>query len=158
MVQCRPTCEWHGRAMQDTRTSSSTGFRPPFGLGRVTFLCVAKEKSPKERPPPPIRPLRGFPRIRCKVGRSAADGTLAYAIPGFGQSPLRTSCSRAKSGRAALALSRSGPCAGCGCAIIPDGAPDLAPSPRRIGGGNQYRTHLCWRLTSCHQWSRHLPS
>ena len=32
------------------------GFRPPFGLGRVTFLCVAKEKSPKERPPPLVRP------------------------------------------------------------------------------------------------------
>ncbi|MNZ27661.1 hypothetical protein D3C78_448820 [compost metagenome] len=42
--------------MQDTRTLSSTGFRPPFGLGRVTFLCVAKEKSPKERPPPLVRP------------------------------------------------------------------------------------------------------
>ena len=26
-------------------------------------------------------------------------------------------------------------CAACGCAIIPDGAPDLAPSPRRIEGG-----------------------
>nr|WP_323953504.1 hypothetical protein [Aeromonas caviae] len=24
----------------------------------------------------------------------------------------------------------------CGCAIIPDGAPDLVPSPRRIGGGS----------------------
>ena len=34
----------------------STGFHPPFGPGRVTFLCVAKEKSPKERPPPLVRP------------------------------------------------------------------------------------------------------
>ena len=42
--------------MQDTRALPSTGFRPPFGLGRVTFLCVAKEKSPKERPPPLVRP------------------------------------------------------------------------------------------------------
>jgi hypothetical protein len=32
------------------------GFRPPFGLGRVTFLCVAKEKSPIERPPPLVLP------------------------------------------------------------------------------------------------------
>ena len=42
--------------VQDARAWPSTGFRPPFGLGRVTFLCVAKEKSPKERPPPPSRP------------------------------------------------------------------------------------------------------
>ncbi len=42
--------------MQDTRALPSTGFRPPFGLRRVTFLCVAKEKSPKERPPPLVRP------------------------------------------------------------------------------------------------------
>ncbi|MNV01946.1 hypothetical protein D3C71_921650 [compost metagenome] len=128
---------WHGLAVQDARPLASKGFRPPFGLGRVTFLCVAKEKSPKERPPPPIRPLRGCPRVRGQVGRTAADGTLAFAIHGFGQSPLRTSCFRAKSGRAALTLSRSGPCAGCVCAIIPDGAPDLAPSPRRIGGGTK---------------------
>ncbi len=54
--ECCPTPQWHGFAAQDTRTPSSTGFRPPFGLGRVTFLCVAKEKSPKERPPPLVRP------------------------------------------------------------------------------------------------------
>ena len=62
-------------AVKDARAWPSTGFRPTFGLGRVTFLCVAKEKSPKERPPPPIRPLRGFPRVRCLVGRNVADGT-----------------------------------------------------------------------------------
>ncbi len=66
---------WHGFAVLDARPLASKGFRPPFGLGRVTFLCVAKEKSPIERPPPPIRPLRGFPRVRGKVGRTAADGT-----------------------------------------------------------------------------------
>ena len=82
---------WHGFAVQDARPLASKGFRPPFGLGRVTFLCVAKEKSPKERPPPPIRWLRQSPRARANVGRAAADGTLAYAIHGFGQSPLRTS-------------------------------------------------------------------
>ena len=71
-------------AVQDARAWPSTGFRPPFGLGRVTFLCVAKEKSPKERPPPPIRWLRQSPRARANVGRAAADGTLAYAIHGFG--------------------------------------------------------------------------
>jgi len=48
--------DWHGSAMQDTRTPSSTGFRRRYAAGRVTFLCVAKEKSPKERPPPLVRP------------------------------------------------------------------------------------------------------
>ncbi len=42
--------------MQDTRTPSSTGFRRRCAAWRVTFLCVAKEKSPKERPPPLVRP------------------------------------------------------------------------------------------------------
>ena len=32
------------------------GFRRRCAAGRVTFLCVAKEKSPKERPPPLVRP------------------------------------------------------------------------------------------------------
>ncbi|MNQ65165.1 hypothetical protein D3C85_796140 [compost metagenome] len=88
--------------MQDARAGPSTGFRPPFGLGRVTFLCVAKEKSPKERPPPPIRWLRQCPRIRANVG-----------------GPPQT----------------AHPCAHCGYAIIPDGVPDVASDPRRIGGG-----------------------
>ena len=114
------------------------GVSPALRAGASDFGKTRSfQKMHQRSSPPPIRPLRGCPRVRRKVGRTAADGTLAFAIHGFGQSPLRTSCSRAKSGRAALALSRSGPCAGCGCAIIPDGAPDLAPSPRRIGGGTK---------------------
>lgn len=42
--------------MQDTRTPSSTGCRRRCAAWRVTFLCVAKEKSPIERPPPLVRP------------------------------------------------------------------------------------------------------
>lgn len=42
--------------MQGTRTPSSTGFRRRCAAWRVTFLCVAKEKSPIERPPPLVRP------------------------------------------------------------------------------------------------------
>ena len=53
---CRPTPQWHGFAVQDARTPSSTGFRRRCAAWRVTFLCVAKEKSPKERPPPLVRP------------------------------------------------------------------------------------------------------
>jgi len=67
------------------------GFRPPFGLGRVTFLCVAKEKSPKERPPRLFARFTSgsFGSPACPTAR--ADGPLAFAIHGFGQSPLRTS-------------------------------------------------------------------
>ncbi len=54
--ECCPTPQWHGFAAQDTRTPSSTGFRRRCAAWRVTFLCVAKEKSPKERPPPLVRP------------------------------------------------------------------------------------------------------
>ena len=65
---------WHGLAVQDARPLASKGFRPPFGLGRVTFLCVAKEKSPKERPPPLIRPTSSgsFGSPACPTAR--ADG------------------------------------------------------------------------------------
>ena len=55
MAEYRPP-NWHGFAMQDTRTPSSMGFRRRCAVWRVTFLCVAKEKSPKERPPPLVRP------------------------------------------------------------------------------------------------------
>ncbi|MNS83293.1 hypothetical protein D3C72_1170770 [compost metagenome] len=89
-------------AVLDARAGPSTGFRPPFGLGRVTFLCVAKEKSPKERPP---RQSAGF---ASPLGpEPTSDGPPQTAHP----------------------------CAGCGYAIIPDGIPDVASDPRRIGGG-----------------------
>ncbi len=84
---------------------ASKGFRPPFGLGRVTFLCVAKEKSPKERPPPPSRP--------------PTAGSLA-SLFGSGGTPQMVH-----------------PCTNCGCAVIPDGAPDPLNSPRRLGGGSK---------------------
>ena len=71
---------WHGLAVQDARPLASKGFRPPFGLGRVTFLCVAKEQSPIERPPPLIRPTSSgsFGSPACPTAR--ADGPLAFAI------------------------------------------------------------------------------
>ena len=69
---------WHGFAVQDARPLASKGFRPPFGLGRVTFLCVAKEKSPIERPPPLICPTYvGFLRLT-----RLSDGTRRRAIHG----------------------------------------------------------------------------
>ena len=50
------------------------GFLPPFGLGRVTFLCVAKEKSPKERPPPLIRPTSSGSFVSPACPTARADG------------------------------------------------------------------------------------
>ena len=38
------------------------------------------------------------------------------------------------------------PCAGCGYAIIPDGVPDVASDPRRIGGGSIPCPTLAWVL------------
>lgn len=60
--------------MQDTRTPSSMGFRRRCAAWRVTFLCVAKEKSPKERPPPLVRPPASG-SLGSPVGPTArADG------------------------------------------------------------------------------------
>ncbi len=84
------------------------GVSPALRAGASDF---GKTQSHQRSFPPPTRPLRGFPRVGHKVGRTAADGA---------------------------SLPR------CGCAIIPDGAPDLASSPRRLAGGQQYRARL-WR-------------
>ena len=99
---------WHGFTMQDARALPSTGFRPPFGLGRVTL----------ERP-------ALYWQITPKVfspGKLPASNILVLA-------PNR--------GRAVLALIRFGPYADCGCAIIPDGAPDPLNSTRRFAGGTK---------------------
>lgn len=92
---------WHGLAVQDARPLASTGFRPPFGLGRVTL----------ERP----KVTKGLlPRQSDRYAVSLGSGARSDGPP-----------------------QTAHPCAGCVCAIIPDGAPDLAPSPRRIGGGTK---------------------
>ena len=125
---------WHGFAVQDARPLASKGFRPPFGLGRVTFLCVAKAKSPIERPPPLIRPTNvGFLRLT-----RLSDGTRRRAFglrhPWLRPKPASNIPVLAPNrGRAVLALIQFGPCAGC--AIIPDGAPDPLNSTRRFAGG-----------------------
>jgi len=64
------------------------GISPALRAGASDF---GKTQSHQKSFPPANRPLRGFPRLVQRVGRLVADGTLAYAIPGFGQSPLRTS-------------------------------------------------------------------
>ena len=82
------------------------GFRPPFGPGRVTFLCVAKEKSPKERPPPLIRPTDvRVPSAHPLVQRHAPMGLWSQPSMASAKVRFEHPCSRAKSGRAVLALS-----------------------------------------------------
>ena len=66
--------DWHGFAMQDTRALPSTGFRRRCAAWRVTFLCVAKEKSPKERPPRLFALLRRVPSVHPFVLRHAPMG------------------------------------------------------------------------------------
>ena len=137
---------WHGLAVQDARPLASKGFRPPFGLGRVTLERPALFKKCTKGLLP-----RQSDRYAVALGSGARSaGTTQTALwpsPSMASAKVRFEhpCSRAKSGRAMLALARFCPCAGCVCAIIPDGAPDLAPSPRRIGGGSQYRAYS-WSL------------
>ncbi len=86
-------------AVQDARAWPSRGFRPPFGLGRVTL----------ERP---------------KVTKGLLPRQSAGFASALGPEPT-------SGGPPQMAH----PCAGCGYAIIPDGVPDVASDPRRIGGG-----------------------
>ena len=98
-AECQPTLGWHGFAMQDARALPSTGFRPPFGLGRVTL----------ERP----KVTKGLlPRQTARFAGSLVSSNGADGAP-----------------------QTAHPCADCGCAIIPDGAPDPLHSTRRFAGG-----------------------
>ena len=85
--------------MQDARALPSKGFRPPFGLGRVTLERPKVTKSL-------------FPR---QTARFAGSLVLSNGSDGASQT--------------------AHPCAGCDCAIIPDGAPDPLNSTRRLAGG-----------------------
>ena len=128
---------WHGFAVQDARPLASKGFRPPFGLGRVTFLCVAKAKSPIERPPPLICPTYvGFLRLT-----RLSDGTRRRAF-GFHHPWLRPKPASNIPVLAPNRVERRSP--------LPDLAHGLAPlarhpvsrpgqagSPQRIRGGTK---------------------
>ena len=128
--------DWHGFAMQDARLCLE-GVSPALRAGRVTLKDPPLWQITPKSSPQPNCPLRGFPRLVQRVGRSAADGTLAYAIPGFGQSPLRTSLLSRRRGRAVLALIRFGPYVELPAApSSPDGAPDPLNSTRRFAGTN----------------------
>jgi len=97
-------------AVQDARAGPSTGFRPPFGLGRVTL----------ERP----KVTKGL------LPRESAGFASALGPEPTSDGPPQT----------------AHPCADCGYAIIPDGVPDVASAPRRIGGGSKPCQHLTWGI------------
>lgn len=143
--------------MQDARALPSKVFRPPFGLGRVTFerpLSLANNtKSLLPGKPPASRVPSSRPTGRTERRRRHFGLRHPWLRPKPASNILVLAPNR---GRAVLALIRFSPYAGCGCAIIPDGAPDLAPSPRWIGGGIKTSPAfgpLAWascNVRSCH--------
>lgn len=120
--------------MQDTRALPSTGFRPPFGLGRVTLerpLSLANNtKSLLPSKPPASRVPSSRPTGRTERRRRHFGLRHPWLRPKPASNILVLAPNR---GRAVLALIRFGPCVGC--AIIPDGAPDPLNSTRRFAGG-----------------------
>ena len=86
------------------------GFRPPFGLGRVTLERPALfKKCTKGLLPHLFARLRRVPSAHPLVRRHAPTGH--WPSPSMASAKVRFEhpCSRAKSGRAALALFRFGP-------------------------------------------------
>ncbi len=70
------------QASQSLRDCRYAWFRPPFGLWRVTFLCVAKEKSPIERPPPADSlSFVEFPRLRHRTDGPSLARRHSLDIP-----------------------------------------------------------------------------
>ena len=128
-------------AVQDARAWPSTGFRPPFGLGRVTFLCVAKEKSPKERPP---RQSAGF---ASPLGPEPTSGgtpqTALWPTPSMASAKARFEhpCSRAKSGSS---CARPDPIWPLSAAATPSSLMALLTLCLPLGGleGDQYRARF----------------
>jgi len=122
--------------MQDTRTLSSTGFRPPFGLGRVTL----------ERPALCHNRTKGLlPRLFALLRRvpSVHPFVLRHAPMGF---DLHHPWRRSKSATDILVLAPNraercssnfglapGPAA---LARRPASRPGQTGSPRRTTGGN----------------------
>ena len=128
--------DWHGFAMQDARALPSKVFRPPFGLGRVTFerpLSLANNtKSLLPGKPPASRVPSSRPTGRTERRRRHFGLRHPWLRPKPASNILVLAPNR---GRAVLALIRFSPYADCGCAIILDGAPDPLNSTRRFTGG-----------------------
>lgn len=122
--------------MQDARALPSTGFRLPFGLGRVTLerpLSLANNTKCLL----PRQTARFAGSLVSSNGPDGAPQTALWPTPSMA-SPKPASnilVLAPNRGRAVLALIRFGPYVGCGCAIIPYGAPDPLNSTRRFAGG-----------------------
>ena len=128
-------------AVQDARAGPSTGFRPPFGLGRVTL----------ERP----HVTNGlFPRqsagFASALGpESTSDGppqTALWPTPSMASAKARFAhpCSRAKSGPS---YARPDPIWPLSDAATPSSLMASLTLTLTLGGleGDQYRAHLCLR-------------
>lgn len=123
--------------MQDARALPSKGFRPPFGLGRVTlerptlyWQITPKVFSPGKPPASRVPSSRSTGRTERRRRHFGLRHPWLRPKPASNLPVLAPN-----RGRAVLALIRFGPYAGCGCAIIPDGAPDPLSSTRRFAGG-----------------------
>ncbi len=123
-------------SLKEARALPSTGFRPPFGLRRVTFerpLSLANNtKSLPPGKPPASRVPSSRPTGRTERRRQHFGLRHPWLRPKPASNILVLAPNR---GRAVLALIRFGPYVGCGCAIIPDGTPDPLNSTRRFAGG-----------------------
>ena len=67
------------------------GVSPALRAGASDFSLRGQRKVTNRAATPANPTATRLPSDRSKVGRTAADGTLAFAIHGFGQSPLQTS-------------------------------------------------------------------
>lgn len=122
--------------MQDARARPSKGFRHRYVAWRVTFerpLSLANNtKSLPPGKPPASRVPSSRPTGRTERSRRHFGLRHPWLRPKPASNILVLAPNR---GRAVLALIQFGPCAGCGCAIIPDGVPDPLNSTRRFAGG-----------------------
>ena len=116
-----------------TRGPALEGISPPL---RGLASDFGKTQSHQKSSPPANRPLRGFPRLVQRVGAERRRRHFGLRHPWLRPKPASNILVLAPNrGRAVLALIRFGPYVGCGCAIIPDGAPDPLNSTRRFTGG-----------------------
>ena len=134
---------WHGFAVQDARPLASKGFRPPFGLGRVT---LERPKVTKGLLPHLFALLRRVPSVPPFVPRHAPMGFDLHhpwrrsksAVDILVLAPNRAERCSSNSGLA------PGPAA---LARRPASRPGQTGSPRRTTGGKKPNPQLRGQLT-----------
>ncbi len=125
-------------AVQDARAWPSTGFRPPFGLGRVTLERpkVTKGLLPHQS--------AGFASpLRSEPTSDGPPQTVLWPTPSIASAKARFEhpCSRAKSGSS---CARPDPIWPLPAAATPSSLMASLTLPLPLGGlkGDQYRAHL----------------